>query len=319
MKGQRVLIVRFSAIGDCIMTAWPVSAIRQAWPDAHISWVAQSRCAPVIDSSKLVDEKIVFPRERWKKKPWSPRNWREQVGYYAQLGKLGFDYGLDFQGHSKTALCLRLAKPKVRLASRATDLFAATLNKVIDVGQEPIHEVERGYKLIRAIQDFAEVERPLMPEFLHGNGVLDRVLDPARKIVTIQTGTGNKDKTYPAELWDEVVDKITRPDIDIYALGGVGDPRLKHTAVINKVGTWSIETAMAAVGRSVVHLAADTGTGHAAAALGTPVVSIFGPEDPAVFRPWTKDGVVLKNSQSPADVSPSEVIDATMKLMEGRW
>ena len=319
MSAPRVLVVRFSAIGDCIMTAWPVTSIRKTWPDAHLTWAVQNRSAPVIDEDGLIDNKFVFPRERWKRRPWSPKTWREQIGCYVEMSRQGFDYGLDFQGHLKTALCLRLAKPKVRLASRATDAVTGNINKVIDVGPEPIHEVERGYKLIRAVHDFPEVDMPIMPVFRHGNEVLDRVLDPCNKIITIQTGSGNKLKTYPAGQWDEVVERIARPGYDIYSIGGVGDPRLSHPAVFDKVGTWSIETAMAAVSRSSIHLASDTGTGHAAAAFGVPVVSVFGPEDPTVFRPWTEASVVLRNSRDPADVSSNEVVEATEKLMEGRW
>ena len=100
MSSPRVLIVRFSAIGDCIMAAWPVSSIRKAWPDSWIAWAVQMRCSPVVDTATLVDSRHIFPRERWKRSGWSPAVWREQLVAYSRLRRQRLDYGFDFQGHS---------------------------------------------------------------------------------------------------------------------------------------------------------------------------------------------------------------------------
>ena len=72
--------------------------------------------APVVDENRLVNSVAEFPRDKWKANRWSPATWREQLRAYAGLRKHKFDWGLDLQGHSKTALALRIAKPKRRLA-----------------------------------------------------------------------------------------------------------------------------------------------------------------------------------------------------------
>jgi len=47
-------------------------------------------------------------------------------------------------------------------------------------------------------------------------------------------------------------------------------------------------------------------------------VSVFGPSDPGRYRPWTRRGTVLQRGTSTAAVSPKEVIDATIDLLEER-
>jgi ADP-heptose:LPS heptosyltransferase len=71
---------------------------------------------------------------------------------------------------------------------------------------------------------------------------------------------------------------------------------------------------MAAVALSSVHLAADTGTGHIAAAYGTPVVSVFGPTQPQNYRPYTDRGIVLRGPEDTTNVPPDDVLAAALKL-----
>jgi ADP-heptose:LPS heptosyltransferase len=64
-----------------------------------------------------------------------------------------------------------------------------------------------------------------------------------------------------------------------------------------------------------LHLAADTGTGHIAAAYGVPFVSVFGPTDPKLFRPYSDEGVVLRASDRAGDVEPAQILAAAEGLL----
>ena len=72
---------------------------------------------------------------------------------------------------------------------------------------------------------------------------------------------------------------------------------------------------MSAVAHSMVHLAADTGTGHMAAAYGVPVVSVFGYTDMIEYRPYTENGVVLNAGKSMDGVSPEQIVDSVESLV----
>ena len=120
---MNALIVRFSAIGDCVMAVPVASAIREKYPDAHISWAVEPRCAGVVDTERLVNETLLFPRDAWESKRWSPATWASQLRTYLGMRKRRYDIGIDLQGHAKTALCLRIAKPKKRISAWGKDSF----------------------------------------------------------------------------------------------------------------------------------------------------------------------------------------------------
>jgi len=142
LSPPRFLIVRFSAIGDCVMAAWATTAIRNRFPDAFICWAVEERCSPVIDRKRLVDKVVEIPRERWRGKKASPTVLREQIAICDGLRRLKFDYGFDLQGHLKTALCLRFAFPRKRVSVGATDSVSRLLNPVPARMPEQTHWVD---------------------------------------------------------------------------------------------------------------------------------------------------------------------------------
>lgn len=312
---MKVLVVRFSAIGDCVLAAWPVTAIRRKYPDAEIVWACESRCAPVIDTSTLASGLAQFPRERWKQRRWSPATWREQILYYTGLRKHRFDLGIDFQGHSKTALCLRLAAPARRFAARSTDVFAKWLNPVKFEWDTQRHEVEEYMRFVGMIESFETPTRPIVPDLSEERRAIRSLVDSRSRVVTIQTGAGAEDKRYPLGSWEAVAGALIEQGFTVAAIGAKSDARLETNGVVDWVGKLDLRHALAAVAESAIHLAGDTGTGHVAAASGVPVVSVFGPTPPERFRPYSDNAIVLKQSNSTASVTPDQVLSAVARLV----
>ncbi|RYG34251.1 hypothetical protein EON81_16025, partial [bacterium] len=83
------------------------------------------------------------------------------------------------------------------------------------------------------------------------------------------------------------------------------------------VGKLPLRETLALVQASRLHVASDTGTGHMAAAVGTPVISVFGPTDPAVFRPYAKRGIVLRDGSNPADVTLEKLESEVRRSLAG--
>jgi ADP-heptose:LPS heptosyltransferase len=287
------------------MAAWAATAIRREHPEAFLGWAVESRCSPVIDRSELCSRVCEFPRDRWKKHRWSPGTWREQLASYARLRQLRFDYGIDLQGHSKTALCLRIANPEKRIAARATDSLAARLNPVHGIPRPGTHTVEWNQEVLSTLGYF---EFPLRPTMAPAGEVQPR-------LITISVSAGQPNKAYPLENWAAVAAHLRDAGYDVRFLGGPTDSKIAVEGTTDLVGELPLGKSMALVGQSRLHLAGDTGTGHMAAAYGVPVVSVFGPTDPAVFRPFTDRGTVLKQSERTADVSPQMVIEAAEAML----
>lgn len=296
---MKVLIVRYSAIGDCVMTAWMASSIRQAEPDAKIVWAVQPRCSAVV-SRELARIEVV-PRDR---RGGRKASLGEMLRWHLGLRREKFDIGFDVQGHSKTAVCLRLARPKLRFSVEGTDPLVNLLNPASPIPSDLLHKVEREHALACAWRSLPLATEAVMPRFAK----------PAEgRFATIQTGAGAKDKRYPAEMWAEVAGRLAAKGLRVLALGAPGDPEVP--GVESLVGKLSLEETLAWVQASALHLAADTGTGHAAAAYGVPVVSVFGPMPVEIYRPWGPRAVALWRGASPASVSPQEVVAAAEELL----
>lgn len=312
MNPPSILVVRFSAIGDCVMAVPTAAAFRRAHPQARIGWVVEERCAPVVDSATLVDVLAEYPRQRWKARAWSVGTWREQLAFYAKLRRQRFDFGLDLQGHSKTAICLRLATPKRRLAARGTDPLARRLNPIAQIPDGIVHTVERNLEALFELTGIRGAAEFRMPDVL---GEVDIGRDG--RLATIGVGGGQPEKRYPTACWGEVAKGLLERGWRVAFLGGPGEDAPPVESASNLVGKTSLRETMAWIAASDLHLAADTGTGHLAAAYGVPVVSVFGPTDPAVFRPYSERARVLRRGTNPSEVPVSDILHAVAELVEG--
>ncbi|MFY9234954.1 MAG: glycosyltransferase family 9 protein [Fimbriimonadaceae bacterium] len=325
---MKFLLVRFSAIGDCVMAAQAATSVRRACPDAFIAWAVESRCAAVVSSrssppnplspgageGELVDLRYEFPRDRWRSSRWSPVTWWDSLRTYSGLRKHRFDFGLDLQGHSKTALCLYLAKPKRRLAAQATDSLAKRLNPVAAGDPGSMHVVEWNHLVLSQLGDFPAIDRPMMPSLESERARVIPLLGPTPdRIATISTGAGALDKQWLIERWMSVGEALEERGFAVSYLGGPTDPHPSQGGDL--VGRLPLNETMAAVKASAIHLCSDTGTGHIAAAYGVPVVSVFGPTDPARYRPWTDRGRVLRNGRETSGTSVEDVLAAVDSLL----
>ena len=307
MKKPRILIVRFSAIGDCVMSAWAVTSLRQALPGAMIAWAVQERCAPVVDPTRLVDHRLMGDMDAWRKNRKSPATWRAQVKLFLELRKFQFDVGFDLQGHSKTALCLRFSGAKTRLTNRSTDPLARRMNTLIPPSSENLHEVERALELISHKFPVQAPDLPIMPE-VDSQG--------PRDLITIQTGAGGQGKAYGIEHFRAVAQNLAELGHQVVGVGGPNDPRLNLDGVRDTAGELSLGESMGLIKASKLHLASDTGTGHIASAYGIPTVSVFGPMPAQRYRPWGERAVVLDRGTNPNDVPVEDVMAACMGQLE---
>lgn len=309
---QKALILRYSAIGDCVMTAWPVTGFAQANPEIKITWVVANRCAPVIANPGLAHDLVTLHRDR-RAGQNSISSWMRDLKLYLRLRRERFDIGFDMQGHVKTGLALKVAKPKLRIAAPREDWLARSLNPQGPNISEGEHQIEHLYNVMRSIADFKLPERPVMPSPLSVRALNE--LRGEGPLITIQTGGSHEQKIYPSTSWAKVVNGLPKA-WRIVALGASGDPQIDHPRVTDLVGELSLAESVEAVRRSHLHLAGDTGTGHVAAAYGVPSVAIMGHLPKSRFRPYSDRSIALQEGDQAACVSPEQVVQASMEAID---
>ncbi len=289
------------------MAAWAVSALRDAHPNSHIVWGVEPGCSPVIDREKLVQRISLFHRSRWKSSRWTARTWKEQILAYGRLRNQRFDLGFDFHGHSKTALALRLANPKQRIATFATDSFSRFLNPVA-TGNSGIHIIEQHLNAINQLAQGSNTYNcPIKPFMPITSKAVQR--NSSSEVVSIMTGVSSVAKSLNPLALAELAEKLIKAGHNVSFVGGPKDPIIEVQGAQNFVGTLSLGHTMDVISSSSLHISADTGTGHIASAYGIPTVTVFGKNghNPEIYRPYGPLAHVVCSHDSPDMASGHEL------------
>ncbi len=335
-KHPRILLVRTSAMGDIVHCLPVLKALRQAWPEAHIGWVAEAVFAPLIDGHPDLNELIRVRLKPWRKAPLSSEVWREVSAFVRRLRAFSADIALDLMGNHKGGILARLSGAKRVLGpargQRREPSSALWIRQAVNTPQ--VHAVDRALGILGGLGiqegrvDFGAEGLPKTPV----EGL------PDGPFVVIQAGAGWGNKTYPSHWWGEVAHGIERqtgiPSLVPIAPGEEELARQvagasRGSARTIDAGPFPMLTTILDRGRLV--LGGDTGPIHLAHALGTPVLSLIGPTDPARNGPHASQESVLwkrlpcsfcykRMSEAKAcllQISPREVTERAVGLLAG--
>ncbi len=277
----RILIVRLSAIGDCIHGLPVLCALRDALPSAQLSWVVEGRTADLLRCHTALDAVVQLPR-RWLKSPVAI--WRAR----RQLRALRPDVAIDLQGLTKSAIASWLsgAPTRIGFAGRDGRELSTWLNNSL---VEPLmtHVIDRNLELLRPIGiEFDEVRFGL-PMFDKDTAavcrfVRDRGLGAGFALLNV--GAGWPSKRWPVDRFADVARYLgERYHLrSIVAWAGGEERRCADQIIVSSGGfahiappTTLVELA-ALSQRAKLFIGCDTGPLHLAAAVGTPCIGLYG-------------------------------------------
>jgi lipopolysaccharide heptosyltransferase I len=296
----RVLIVKLSSIGDVVHALPVASAFKRANSSIHVAWAVDDWTAPLLRGHQAIDRVIVLPSlVKW---PKHPRRWVSSLGpALTELQRDRYDVVLDLQGLARSALVSRVARATHRLAREGQREGAHLVSYGVPLPPPPVHAVDEYLSVARyagASPDGPPIfDLPVQQEarVRVGRLLADAVGDfdehQQAPLVVVSPSASKRRKSWPAEQWALVLDMLPR-DV-IVAIVGTENQRARHQAiathghrVVDLTGRTTLEDLVALLERASVHLAPDTGSAHIAAALGVPVVSIYGPTSPARLAPY---------------------------------
>jgi ADP-heptose:LPS heptosyltransferase len=137
-----------------------------------------------------------------------------------------------------------------------------------------------------------------------------------RRIVTVHPGVGWLQKLWPVSGFATIADWLTARDYQVVFVGGAGESHrtseiiaLLNHQTYNLVGSLSLGELMALFEMSSLFLGNDSGPMHLAAAMGTPVVAMFGYADEARWGPRSEKSIVLRGKERCQDCSKKECRD----------
>jgi len=290
---RRVLIILLGAIGDVVRALPLLGRIRRGWPEAHIAWAVEPKSRPILERHPWLDELIVYERRR---APWS------FAPFLRMIRRGRFDLAIDLQRHLKSGLISLVSgapdrigfaaanakewnhrfstrqispQPRMRLKLAQYQAFGDALG----LSETPI---EFGLQLgadeaARALAHLEGLPRPLLGVIL-GSSWPSRIYFPEAVAATIReltTANGAAPLT-----------PILIGGPEDAALGAAVMRELGAAGARDLTGRTGLRDLIAIFGECAAAFGPDCGPMHIAAAVGCPIVSLWGSTAPERSAPW---------------------------------
>ncbi len=280
---SRILVVKLSSLGDLFH---PLPAVRQlkAATGATVDWLVQPDYADLVRCFRDVDNVLVYPRRHV---------WRSLPGFVASLRHRAYDLVVDFQGLLKSAWPARLARlePGGRrigpsFAREGSRLFYSALAGPRNKNR---HAVEENLDICRFLNlPETTPEFPLRFPRQFQPGARPRVaLAPASRWPT---------KNWPVAHAANLADGLVREaGATVFLVGGpaesatcaeVAAAAQERAGVHTLAGRTTLVDLGSVLQEMDLLVTVDSGPMHMAAALGVPVLALFGPTDPSRTGPY---------------------------------
>lgn len=279
-----VLVLRFSAVGDVLLTTPALDALRTAWPDARIVFGTKEFIGDMIRHHPAVDEVVGLQKGEGVR------------DYTRRLKATGFTMCLDLHDKLRSRMIhlLTPTRPMVRWSNRSgldnlsiamglrgyeapaptADLFHRAVQKLVG------RELPRGR--MRYYPGPGDVE--------HAKGLLVSAgVDLARPLIGLAAGANWATKRWPPEYFRELAGRITESGYQLALNGGPGERELSRSIGDGRPDIFDFTgTTLAEMGGIIQHCTAfvanDSGPMHMARASGVPTLAIFGSTDPGMFE-----------------------------------
>jgi len=291
------LLVRLSSIGDVIHTLPAAAALSRAgWETA---WAVEPLSAVLLETNPAVSRVFHLPAAK-------RFRWRDARTALGALRAIRHDAALDFQGLWKSAAWARLsgARRVVGYARpwRREGASTVLIGERVALPEAAVHVIDKNLALLRALGIDAVGQRefplPIVPGA--GEGVARQLGTADGPLVVLNPAGGWASKLWPAEAFGALARALTRDGARVVVTWGPGEETLadqvvaaSEKAAVKCFPTTLIEL-IEVFRRSALVVAADTGPLHLACAVGTPVVGLFGPTDPARNGPFSLADEVVR-------------------------
>ena len=332
---KRILIVRLSAIGDCILSVPVLNSIRRNFPDAQIGWVIERTSSQLIQGHSALDEMFIVSKRAFK----SPR---ELWTLATKLRKWKPDITIDLQGLTKSSLIAWLSGAKSRLGFHRDKFDGRELSCFLNnrlYKPESEHIVDRSLELLRLLGVHDSKVTFDLPEQENDSKFAERTVASHQlegRFAIINVGAGWVSKTWPSNRYASVAKHVGEywgmPCLVVWS--GKKEKLAAEEVVAGSGGyaTLAPETTLSQLSSlircSSLFVGSDTGPMHLSVANGTPTIGLIGPMPIERVGPRGVNNVGVQNvrlSTASArktncmpmlSISAEEVIRACDQLMD---
>ena len=294
---RHILLIKPSSLGDIVHAMPTCAAIRRAYPKARLTWLVKRAWHGLVERIDGVDR--VWPVES------TLTGWLSQVPL---LRAERFDLVVDLQGLFRSAAIGRLSGSSLLVGfANGREGSPWFYSKRVPVPQLEMHAVDRYLLVAEAVgagESGAPEFRFRIPKTDHDE--VDRLLSRSgvpsgTSWVAMNVSARWPTKRWPAESFAEVADRLRQDGCGAVVMIGGPEERAEVAAVsammktpaIDLTGATTVGLLPALLSKASLLMTNDSGPMHIAAAIGTPVVALFGPTSAVRTGPYGMGHSVL--------------------------
>jgi len=296
----KILLLRLRRIGDIVLTTPAVSALKQSFPKASLTYIVEEPYARLVEGNPALDRVIsVKPK----------LNAGDSLRLIRRIRKERYDAVLDFHGGPRTSQWTFLSGARVKVGYLIRGRgwpYDVAVPRSGPAG--PIHSVENHLNLVRALgvrvagapllslppardEEKAHVARLFRDNGLEGSWV-----------VVLHVGAGNRFRDWGLENLAALARRLTGiPGVKVVLIGGEADRERGRkiaapgpAGALSLIGELNLIELRETIARAALFIGSDSGPMHIAASTRTPIVALFGPTLPVHFAPQQGQATVIE-------------------------
>ena len=321
--------MRPSALGDVCRTVPALASLRRALPDARIDWMVHENFADALRHHPALDDLVLFPRTRFGSMWRSPTVLREAIGWARRLARERYDIAVDLQGLFRSGLFTRLTRAPERIGfGNARELAWLGYNRRYDVDPN-MHAVDHmlglleshGYPIERDMRLYVgEQDQQWLNDHLDGVG------EPGPPYACLAPMARWRCKCWPIERYLEIGRRLLDSGVAGKRLVVIAAPdERRHIEPLLDAfrddarvtcPTTTVGQMMAVVANSRLLVSNDSAPLHMAVGFDRPIVTVFGPTNPALAGPYGRlECVVQPEGIQPRDMENYRHLRSDQRLI----
>jgi lipopolysaccharide heptosyltransferase II len=305
-----VILMPDRHLGNLIVSLSSIIALQEYLQDKTCYFVFDSSYREVVETVDGLNNTILFPRRDIYKSRLVKRIVL-YLRFIKSLRNTHCDVAIDLQGGNGSSIASFLSGASRRVSNSAAKRpYMYNIKVDLPVGE---HKVQSYTKVAEALG--ATIDDPYYRLYPSKNRTesLNKLLEvhgiaSHRPIISVHAGAGNIHKQWTTEGFVEITDWLASKGYQVILVGSDRDLH-KIEAIMTRLdqkayncgGTLSLGELMALFSMSSLFLGNDSGPMHLAAAMGTPVVGLFGPVDERRWKPLSPNSIVLRGEKACED------------------
>ncbi|MBD1148002.1 glycosyltransferase family 9 protein [Pelagibacterales bacterium SAG-MED31] len=272
---MKILFICSNLIGDTVLSTGVIKHFGVKYKNAKISLVIGPTAAPLFKNYQNIENVIIFKKKKFN------LHWFD---IFKKTYKTKWDIIVDFR-------------------SSILSYFLQNKNKYIFKKQKNLHHIEQ----LNSSFGF-NCSNLFVPTSLDEENQVDKTLEDSFKYIVVFPGGNWIPKLWPLENFNKVMKSLLKKDykIKFILVGSYKEKNKFYTQLVNGIDKkfiidlfgFNLTLTSAFMKRSDLFIGNDSGLMHLAVSNQLKIISLFGPTDDKVYRPYGNENIVIRTKES---------------------